>query len=483
VQGFVRIRVIRVNPWLLLVFLRMARAHSKLATENSFCVLLPTNHPAALTLDSPIPSLWTSRRWRIAVLLGIGVMINFFDRVNLSVAITPLRGEFGLSTVAVGYLLSTYSWTYVMLQLPSGPVLDRYGVKPVIRISTFLWSVASFVTGLARGFTGMIAARLLLGVAEAPIFPSNAKAIGQWFPRSERGMSTAIFDASAKFASAVGVPMVAVVVHYWGWRMSFVFTGVLSLGYFALFWIIYREPTEDPLLSPAEREHIAAGGGQQEAAVDPHHTASLWFLLRRKKVWGLALGMAAYSYNFYLFLTWLPGYLGTALNLNLMQSGFYTAIPWLAATVSDLLVGGWLVDYLIRLGHDSTRVRQSILVLGLVLGLAVVGATQTTNPRVAIFWISIALCGLAATAPIGWSIPGLIAPRGSIARVGGIMNFVSNVPAILAPVITGYLVGNSHSFTRAFLVAAAVLVGGILSYLFLLGRIETIPGPAPTTSA
>lgn len=431
--------------------------------------------------ESPTPALWTSRRWRIAALLGIGVIINFFDRVNLSVAITPLKGEFGLSTVAIGYLLSTYSWTYVMLQLPSGPVLDRYGVRPVIRISAFLWSVASFATGLARGFAGIISARLLLGVAEAPTFPGNAKAIGVWFPRSERGLATAIFDASAKFASAIGIPLVAIVVHYWGWRMSFVVTGALSLGYFALFWRVYRDPADDRLLSLAEREHIAAGGGQDEAPVDPRSAASLWFLLRRKKVWGLALGMAAYNYNFYLFLTWLPGYLNTSMHLDVLHSGFYTAIPWLAATVSDLVVGGWLVDHLIRSGSNPTRVRQSILVGGLILGLAVAGATRTTNPRVAILWISVALCGLASSAPVGWSIPGLIAPRGSVARVAGIMNFVANLPAILAPVITGYLVGNSQSFRRPFLVAASALVAGILSYLFLLGKIETIPGPAATS--
>jgi sugar phosphate permease len=435
-----------------------------------------------LTQPNPSLRLWTSRRWRIAVLLGIGVLVNFFDRVNLSVAITPLKVEFGLSTIAIGYLLSTYSWTYVLLQLPSGPVLDRYGVKPVIRISAFLWSVASFATGLARGFAGLISARLLLGIAEAPTFPGNAKAIGVWFPRGERGLATAIFDASAKFASAIGIPLVAVVIHYWGWRMSFVVTGVLSLVYFALFWVVYRDPAEDPAMSPAEHERIVAGGGQEESAVDSGVSASLLFLLRRKKVWGLALGMAAYNYNFYLFLTWLPGYLSMALHLNILQSGFYTAIPWLAATVSDLLVGGWLVDHLIRTGKDATRVRQTILVVGLILGLAVAGATRTTNPRLAIFWISIALCGLAASAPVGWSIPGLIAPRGSVGRVAGIMNFVANVPAILAPVITGYLVGNSQSFRRPFLVAAAVLVAGIFSYLFLLGKIETIPGPAAATS-
>ena len=433
-----------------------------------------------MTREISLPTLWASRRWRIAVLLGIGVIVNFFDRVNLSVAITPLQNEYGLSTIAVGYLLSAYSWTYILLQLPSGPMLDRFGVKPVIRLSAFLWSLASFATGLARGFMGMFSARLLLGVAEAPTFPGNAKAISVWFPRSERGLATAIFDSSAKFASAIGVPIVAVVVHYWGWRASFVFTGLLSLGYLALFWVVYREPEHDALLLAAEREHISTGG-HEDTLAEPRQSASLWYLLRREKVWGLALGMAAYNYNFYLFLTWLPGYLNT-LHLDLLQSGLFTAIPWLAATVSDLIVGGWLVDHLIRTGRDSTRVRQSILIGGLVMALAVAGATRTSNPRVAIFWISIALCGLAASAPVGWSIPGLIAPPGSTARVAGIMNFVANLPGVLAPVVTGYLVGSSQSFRRPFLVAAAVLVAGIFSYIFLLGKIEMIPGPSESSA-
>ena len=436
-----------------------------------------------LDSSAPSPELWTTRRWRIALLLGAGVIVNFLDRVNLSVAITPLKAEFGLSMIAVGYLLSSYSWTYILLQLPSGPVLDHFGVRPVIRVSTFLWSVASFATGLARSFAGMIGARLLLGVAEAPTFPGNAKAIGVWFPHNERGLATAIFDSSAKFASAIGIPLVAIVVHNWGWRMSFVFTGALSLVYFGLFWWIYRDPSDDRSLSLAEREHIAIGSAEEPTASSAGQGgASLWYLLRRKKVWGLALGMAAYNYNFYLFLTWLPGYLSTALHLDILRSGLFTSIPWLAATVSDLVVGGWLVDYLIRKGRDSTRVRQTILVFGLVLGLAVAGATRTSDPRVAIMWISIALCGLAASAPVGWSIPGLIAPPGSTARVASIMNFVANLPGVLAPVITGYLVGNSQSFGRAFLAAAAVLMGGIASYLLLLGKIERIPGPATDPS-
>src|SRR6516165_2618241 len=122
-------------------------------------------------------TLWTGRRWRTSTLLGLGVLVNIFDRVNLSVAMIPLQQEFKLGAVATGYLLSTYAWTYLLLQIPSGAILDHFGVRRVGRIGTFFWSVASFLTAAARGFWGLAGARLLLGIAEAPTFPGNAKAI------------------------------------------------------------------------------------------------------------------------------------------------------------------------------------------------------------------------------------------------------------------------------------------------------------------
>lgn len=433
-----------------------------------------------MTSQSPFPDLGTGRRWRIAVLLGIGVLVNIFDRVNLSVAVVPMQQEYGLSTLAVGYLLSTYAWTYLLLQLPAGTIVDRLGVRPVICAGTLFWSVASFLTSIARGFTGLAASRLLLGIAESPTFPANGKAIGLWFPREQRGLATALFDSAAKLAPAVGIPLVAVVAHLWGWRSSFVLTGVLSFAYFLLFWRVYRDPADDPGLSLAERQQILAGGGYETAVTS--RGAPLWFLLRRKKVWGVALGMLAYNYNFYLLLTWLPGYLNATMGLDVLHAGLYTAVPWLAATAADLVVGGWLVDHLIRRGRDATWVRQSVLVGGMLAALAIIGAARTTDLTVATFWISVALSGLAVTGPVVWSIPGLIAPAGSTGRVGGIMNFAGNIPAVAAPIITGYLVGTSRSFERAFLVAAALLVGGILSYIFLLGKIETIPAPAETSS-
>src|ERR1700682_2427381 len=147
------------------------------------------------------------RRWGIALLLGFGVLVNYFDRVNLSVARDALQEAVGISAVMFGYLSSAYNWTYAALQLPSGLLLDRFGVRRVGIISTIIWSVASFAAAISSGIGGLFAARLLLGIGEAPTFPAYAKATGYWFPKNERSLATAIFDAMAKFSSAIGIPI------------------------------------------------------------------------------------------------------------------------------------------------------------------------------------------------------------------------------------------------------------------------------------
>src|SRR5204863_137513 len=233
---------------------------------------------------------------------------------------------------------------------------------------------------------------------------------------------------------------------------------------------------------PAERNLIAQGGAQPEHHLHPGRGPSLAYLLRQRQALGLALGFASYNYSFYLLLTWLPSYLSIAHHIDLLHSVMYTSAPWLFATFTDLLVGGWLVDALIQRGRNPVRVRQTILIGGMALGLAMFGAAGATTPLAALFWISIALGGLAAAAPVAWSIPSLIAPRRGVGTLGGIINFASQVAAIAAPIVTGYIVQATHSFSAAFIAAAVFLVVGIAGYVFLLGRMEPIaPGPANTS--
>ena len=417
------------------------------------------------------------RRWRIAFLLAFGVLVNFFDRINLSVSRDALHASFGLSFIAFGYLSSAFSWTYALMQMPAGVLLDLLGVRRVGRISALLWSVSSFAAALSPGLSWFFGARLLLGVSESPTFPANAKALGYWFTREERGLATAITDAAAKFSTAIGVPCIGLLLLYFGWRWSFAATGFISFLYFVLFYFIYRNPSDDNDLSSAELQFILAGGAQPEGQTKERSSASLGYLLRQRKVYGLALGWCAYNYTFFLLLTWLPSYLSVSLHMDLFHSVFYTSVPWLFATLTDILVGGWLVDALIQHGWDANRVRQTVMVTGMSFGLAIFGAASTHRPAIALIWISLALGGLAAAAPVAWTVPSLIAPRESVGTLGGAVNFCGQIAAISAPIVTGYIVSGTHSFAAAFVTATIILLLGIVGYIFLLGRIEPIPEP------
>jgi ACS family D-galactonate transporter-like MFS transporter len=400
-------------------------------------------------------------RWWIAALLGCGVLVNYLDRVNLSVAEAALDADFGVSKLLFGFLLGAYSWTYAACQLPSGVLLDRFGVQRIGRVSTLLWSAASFAAALAPGIGPLFAARLLLGIGEAPTFPANAKAVGLWFPSRERGLPTALFDAAAKLGPGIGTPLVGLLLIKLGWRLSFAFTGCVSLLYFIWFFRAYRDPP---------------------AAAAPHALSAgvpLSTLLKERKVLGLALGFATYNYTFYLLLTWLPSYLAHAFRLDLMSSVLFTSIPWLIAGTIDLIVGGWLVDYLIRRGHDASKVRRRVLIIGTALGIGILGPAISSSPWATITWITLAIGGLSAAAPVGWSLPALIAPPDSAGRVGGIMNFFSQLAAITAPIVTGYLAEVTHSFVLGFVVAGVLVVFGVLSYLVLLGRIEPVAPAVP----
>ena len=249
---------------------------------------------------------------------------------------------------------------------------------------------------------------------------------------------------------------------------------MLSLLYFGLFYWLYRNPEEDSGLSPEELRHIEAGRASTAGAGQARKRVSLGHLLTQQKVWGLALGWGAYNYSFYLLLNWLPTYLSIAHHMDLLHSAFYTAAPWLFATVTDLVVGGWLVDVLIQRGWNADAVRRAVLLVGTGFGLAIFGAVHPHSAAEALVWVSLALGGLAAAAPVAWTVPSLIAPRESVGTLASIANLSGQLAAISAPIITGYIVTATHSFASAFVTAAVILCLGIFGYGVLLGPIEPI---------
>ncbi|MFJ9786744.1 MFS transporter [Amycolatopsis sp. NPDC101161] len=419
-------------------------------------------------------------RWTIAGVLGVGSFVNYVDRVNLSIAGPEMMREFHLSAAQLGVVASAFLWTYAVLQLPIGAILDRIGVRWVNRAAAVLWAIASFLTASAGGLGLLLVSRLVLGFGEAPTIPAGWKAIGQWFPRSERGRATAIFDGCAKISNVLGIPVMAFLVTVFSWHAAFVFTGVLSLGYLLVWWLLYLTPKqalERGRLSPEEFAYLREGGADDEDAPAPSSLTGLGHLLRRRKTWGLALGYASYTYAYYVLLTWLPGYLEKQFGVKLLAGGFYTMIPWLVAVLAQFLVGGIVLDRLIARSGDETKARRIVLVVSMLVSLSVAGAAYAGSVAVALVFLSIGAAGLAVSVPAGSSIVAVIAPEGCSGTLGGLVNFVANMIGIAAPIVTGAVVDVTGSFAGAFLVTGVVLLAGIFCYTVVLGKLDRMPAP------
>jgi MFS transporter, ACS family, D-galactonate transporter len=276
---------------------------------------------------------------------------------------------------------------------------------------------------------------------------------------------TATFDAAAKLSIGLGTPILGLILLRFGMRANFATTAILSLLYAGLFASVYRDPGAHETTQDVEVRE------------SPTQEVRLLFLLRQRKILGAALGSGAYNYCFYLLLTWLPFYLQKGLKMTVHNAVLWSAVPWLFATAAGFLIGGVLVDKLLRRGKNANLVRKTVLVCGTSFGLFVLAPVYLHQPGVVVICLTLAVSGLAAASPVVWTLPSLLAPSGGTGRVGGILNLSNQVAGIAAPIVTGYISGWTHSFAGAFLIAGVILLIGIASYIFLLGRIERIHLP------
>src|SRR5918911_3786528 len=205
----------------------------------------------------------TRVRWFMVFMAFLATTINYVDRTNLGVAAPYLQDELGISPSSLGFVLGAFFWTYAIFQLPSGYYVDKLGARLMYSVAVIGWLVFTAATALARGFVSLFAFRLLLGVGEAGAYPSNAKVVSEWFPRQERAFATSIFDSGARVGTALSLPIVTAVIATFGWRTSFVVTGILGLIW-VVFWVwLYRSPHKQPRASAEEIAYIEAGGARE----------------------------------------------------------------------------------------------------------------------------------------------------------------------------------------------------------------------------
>ena len=414
-------------------------------------------------------------RWYISSLLSSMIILNYFDRVAISVAAPAIQDSFQLTATQLGIVFSIYTYSYTLMQIPVGSLLDKYGVAWVTRVGMTVWSFLTIILAFLQGKLLLYIVRFLIGLTSASAFPAASKATALWFPQNERGLANSLFDSAAKFANVIGAPLVAFLVTTFDWRAAFLTIGIINVLFTVFFWMYYEQPDRHKRISKEELHYIQKHNAVSEEDISERTLIALKAMLANRKAWGLMIGFTGYGYTFNLLLTWLPTFFKETYGMDIMSSGLFTAVPWLISTISGIVVGGWLVDFLIQKGHSNTKVYQTIIAIGMSLGFAFLGAVFTHNITIAIICISVGLAGISATAPVGWSISADIAPAGSISLLSSMVNLANNLfGGIIAVSLTGYLVDVTGSFTLSFLVAGFVLLLGLVFYLAVPGDIKPI---------
>ncbi|NDL65889.1 MFS transporter [Acerihabitans arboris] len=421
------------------------------------------------TLDQLQPLQKTDRIKKIQtvslVLLFIAGIINFLDRGSLSIANQAIRGDLGLSATEFGVLLSAFSLSYGIAQLPSGILLDRFGPRIVLGGGLFFWSLMQALAGSVNSFSHFIMLRVGLGIGEAPFMPSGVKVISDWFHPKERGVPVGIFNSSTTLGQAFAPPILVALLLAFGWRTMFVMIGVAGI-LIALCWCVWYRNRERFPLTAEERQYL-------DASEKPRNVTRLTFrewgsLFKRRTVWGMILGFSGVNYTGWLYLSWLPGYLQAERGLSLANTGWVAAIPFLFGSIG-MLVNGMVADRLAKKGYSLIKSRKALICFGLVCSAAcTLLVVQSTSTSMAVAFISLALFFIHFAGTSAWGLVQVMAPSRMVASVSSIQNFGSFICASFAPIVTGWVVDTTHSFNLALVICSCVTFAGALSYFFIV---------------
>ncbi|MFJ5161731.1 MFS transporter [Pantoea sp. NPDC088449] len=401
------------------------------------------------------------------LLLLFAAMINYLDRSSLSVANMTIRGELGLSATEIGLLLSAFSLAYGLAQLPCGALLDRKGPRIMLAIGMFFWSLFQAAAGLVHNFTQFIFVRIGLGIGEAPMNPCGVKVINDWFNIKDRGMPMGMFNAASMIGLSIAPPILAAMMMVMGWRGMFITIGVLGM-FLAIGWYLMYRDRDNSKLSGEEIHYLQAGSVASRK--EPLSFAEWRGLFKQRTMWGMMIGFSGINYTAWLYIAWLPGYLQSTYNLDLKSTGLLAAIPFLFGA-AGMLLNGYVVDALVRRGHDAVKVRKISIVSGMLLSAAFTAfVTRATDTTSAVTLIGMALFCIHFAGTSCWGLIHANVTARMTASVGSIQNFASFVFASFAPVITGWVLDTTKSFSLALMICAGVTVVGALAYLLLVRK-------------
>lgn len=392
------------------------------------------------------------------MLLALGLMISFVDRTSMSTALADHHfvREFVLTNVDRGWLGSAVFWSYGLLQMPMGWLVDRYGVKWPYSICFVLWCLAAAATGMVTTLFALILVRLLIGAAEAVVVPATYRYLANNFEETQIGTALGIFSIGGKMGPALGAPIAAWLIATSSWKVMFIATGLVGLIWLMPWLQMLRNDF------PSKTELAAA---KQRAATVPLNN-----LLSSPVVWGGLINNFCYSYFAFYCMTWMPAYLVEQRGLSLEQSGLYTFFSFAGVAIMAALAG-LAADRLIARGHDAVVVRKSFIVAGFIGGTTVLLGAYARSPQMALFWnvVSLSLLGLATANNLALVKLTLI-PKQAVGLNTGLQQVATSLAGGISASLSGWLLHLGGSYTLPMLAIFVFLILGAISTVVLLQR-------------
>jgi ACS family glucarate transporter-like MFS transporter len=428
-------------------------------------------------------------RYLIITILFVVSCFSFADRSALSQAASSMPREMNLNAARLGYLLFAFGWAYALGQLPSGGLLDRFGSKRVYGIAIIGWSICAFLTAFAgylaasAAFTAIFILRVLSGFFQSPVFPGNGRIVAAWFPTTERGRTSAIFNSAQYFALPIFAPIFGWLIHGAGWQSCFWFLGALGCV-LTLVWYtnIYRVK-DHPRISPTEIEFIERGGGLVDAdsAASPRRNTLTWATIKKllsyRMLVGVYIGQYCIATLTWFFVTWYPLYLAQARHMSVINVGLAAAVPGLCGGFGGVL-GGVISDRLLHLGHSLTFSRKLPIIAGLALSITIVACNYVSSQTLMILFMSISFFGKGFGA-LGWTVVSDTSPRGMVGMNGALFNLCGNMAGITTPLIIGHIVQKTHSYNGALVFVGLIAFCAIVSYGPIVGEIKRLDFAVP----
>ncbi len=403
-------------------------------------------------------------RWWIGGMLFASTVINYIDRQTLSTLAPFLKKDFGWTNSDYADLVIAFRIAYSFGQTLFGRLHDRIGTRQGLTISVIWYSIASMLTALASGWKSFAGFRFLLGAGESGNWPAATKAVGEWFPKRERGWATALFDSGSSIGGAIAPFLIAPIYFRWGWRPAFIIPGILGFFWLIAWRKLYYPPESHPRISPEERQEILLD--REEDQAESNALRPSWIeLLRLRQTWGTIVARAFTDPIWFFIADWFAIYL-VARGFDAETALFAFWIPFLAADLGNFF-GGGVSSWLIKRGWPVGRARKAVVVFGAAGMTLLIPTIFTSN-----LWAIAALFAVSTFAYASFSTMAIVfAPdlfqNEAVATVSGMSGTAAGVGTIVATKLIGY-VADHYSFAPIMIGASVIPVIGAILVLLLV---------------